>query len=107
MKPARRQAGPGQLAVAGALSPAPTYSVPTAYGHREVVIRGYVHEGGDLVWEPRWIARHLRSYEREDFVFDPLHYLALLEPQDRPLSTRRRHWSAGTCPEEFCHACGA
>src|SRR5438094_10622120 len=25
------------------------------------------------------IARHPRSYEREDFVFDPLHYLPLLE----------------------------
>jgi hypothetical protein len=25
------------------------------------------------------IARHVRSYEREDFVYDPLHYLALLE----------------------------
>src|ERR1022692_3012614 len=54
------------------------YSVPTAYGHREVLIRGYVHEvviscGGDI------IARHARSYEREDFVFNPLHYLALLE----------------------------
>ena len=54
------------------------YSVPTAYGHREVVIRGYVHEvviccGAEV------IARHPRSYEREDFVFDPLHYLALLE----------------------------
>jgi transposase len=54
------------------------YSVPTAYGHREVLIRGYVHEvviacGADV------IARHARSYEREDFVFDPLHYLALLE----------------------------
>ena len=54
------------------------YSVPTAYGHREVVVRGYVHEvviscGADI------IARHVRSYEREDFVFDPLHYLALLE----------------------------
>jgi hypothetical protein len=54
------------------------YSVPTAYGHREVLIRGYVHEvviscGADV------IARHPRSYEREDFVFNPLHYLALLE----------------------------
>jgi transposase len=54
------------------------YSVPTAYGHREVVIRGYVDEvviscGAEV------IARHPRSYEREDFVFDPLHYLALLE----------------------------
>jgi hypothetical protein len=25
------------------------------------------------------IARHPQSYEREDFVFNPLHYLALLE----------------------------
>ncbi len=25
------------------------------------------------------IAQHPRSYEREDFVFDPLHYLALIE----------------------------
>ena len=25
------------------------------------------------------IARHPRSYDREDMVFDPIHYLALLE----------------------------
>jgi len=54
------------------------YSVPTAYGHREVLIRGYIDEvviscGADI------IARHARSYEREDYVFEPLHYLALLE----------------------------
>jgi transposase len=54
------------------------YSVPTAYGHREVTIRGHVDSvviscGAEVV------ARHVRSYEREDFVFDPLHYLALLE----------------------------
>ncbi len=60
------------------------YSVPTAYGHREVLVRGYIHEvviscGADI------IARHVRSYEREDFVFDPLHYLALLERKIGPL----------------------
>ncbi len=54
------------------------YSVPTSYGHQKVLIRGYVHEvviscGAGIV------ARHARSYEREDFVFDPLHDLALLE----------------------------
>jgi hypothetical protein len=54
------------------------YSVPTAYAHRDVLVRGYVHEvviscGAEV------IARHSRSYEREDIVFDPLHYLALLE----------------------------
>ena len=60
------------------------YSVPTAYGHREVLIRGYVGEvviscGADI------IARHVRSYEREDFVFDPLHYLALIEQKTNAL----------------------
>ena len=54
------------------------YSVPTAYGHRPVLVRGYVDEvviacGAEI------IARHQRSYAREDFIFDPLHYLALLE----------------------------
>ena len=54
------------------------YSVPTAYGHREVLVRGYVHEVV-IACGAEEIARHPRSYEREDFVFDPLHYLALLE----------------------------
>src|SRR5919202_1895044 len=54
------------------------YSVPTAYGHRAVLVRGHVEEvliacGAEI------IARHPRSYAREDFIFDPLHYLALLE----------------------------
>jgi transposase len=60
------------------------YSVPTAYGHRQVLIRGYVHEvviacGAEV------IARHPRSYEREDFVFNPLHYLALIEQKTNAL----------------------
>src|SRR6516164_6977808 len=51
---------------------------PASTGHREVLVRGYVHEvvlccGAEI------IARHPRSYEREDFVFNPLHYLPLLE----------------------------
>ena len=54
------------------------YSVPVAYGHRDVWIRGYVDAvtigcGGDI------IARHPRSYDREDTVFDPVHYLPLIE----------------------------
>jgi transposase len=54
------------------------YSVPTAYGHREVLVRGYVDEVV-IACAADEIARHARSYEREDFVFNPLHYLALLE----------------------------
>jgi len=60
------------------------YSVPTAYGHREVLVRGYVHEvviscGVEI------IARHPRSWDREDFIFDPLHYLALIEQKTNAL----------------------
>jgi hypothetical protein len=31
------------------------------------------------------IARHARSYEREEFIFNPLHYLALIEQKTRAL----------------------
>jgi transposase len=54
------------------------YSVPVAYAHHEVQLRGYVHEvvvacGSEI------IARHKRSYDTGDMVFDPMHYLPLLE----------------------------
>ena len=75
------------------------YSVPTAYGHREVVVKGYVHEvvigcGSEI------IARHTRSYEKEDFIYDPLHYLALLEHKSNALDQAAplQDWQL---PEEF------
>ncbi len=54
------------------------YSVPVAYGHRDVWIRGYVDRvvigcAADV------FARHPRCYDREDMIFDPVHYLPLLE----------------------------
>jgi len=60
------------------------YSVPTRHGHLQVLVRGYVHEvtiacGGEV------IAKHPRSYEREATIYDPLHYLALLEHKTRAL----------------------
>jgi transposase len=60
------------------------YSVPTQYGHRQVWIKGYVHEAV-ITCGSEVIARHERSYEREAVVFDPLHYLALLEQKTRAL----------------------
>ena len=54
------------------------YSVPVAYGHREVVVRGYV-EAVVIGCGAAEIARHRRSYGREDVLLEPLHYLALLE----------------------------
>jgi IstB-like ATP binding protein len=53
------------------------YSVPTAYGHRPVLVQGYVEEVV-IACGTKVIARHQRSYAREDFIFDPLHYLARL-----------------------------
>ena len=49
-----------------------------AYGHRDVLVKGYVDRvviscGSEV------IARHPRSYDRDDFVYDPIHYLPLLE----------------------------
>ena len=54
------------------------YSVPARYAHQTVTVKGYVDTvviacAGDE------IARHKRSYETADFIFDPLHYLAVLE----------------------------
>ena len=54
------------------------YSVPVAYAHREVIVKGYVDEVVITAGSEE-IARHRRSYGSADFVFDPLHYLPLLE----------------------------
>jgi transposase len=60
------------------------YSVPTQYGHRQVLLKGYVHRV-EIICGAEVIARHVRSYERETAVYDPLHYLALLEHKSRAL----------------------
>jgi hypothetical protein len=52
--------------------------VPTVYGHRPVLVKGYVAEVV-IACGAAIIARHSRFHGREEFVFDPLHYLALLE----------------------------
>ena len=75
------------------------YSVPVAYGHRDVTIRGYVDQvviscGSEV------IARHTRSYERDDFVYDPINYLPLLERKTGALDQAAplQGWDL---PEEF------
>ena len=64
--------------------PLTDYSVPVAYGHREVLVKGFVQEVV-ICAASEVIARHPRSYEREDMIFDPLHYLALLEQKTNAL----------------------
>ena len=75
------------------------YSVPVAYGHRDVLVKGYVDQvviscGSEV------IAQHKRSYERDDFVFDSIHYLPLLEQKAGALDQAAppQGWDL---PEEF------
>jgi transposase len=60
------------------------YSVPVEWGHREVLVKGFVHEVV-ICAANEVIARHPRSYEREEMIVDPLHYLALLEQKPNAL----------------------
>ncbi len=54
------------------------YSVPAAYGHREVWIKGFIGRV-TIGCAAEVIADHPRSYETDDMVFNPLHYLPLIE----------------------------
>ena len=60
------------------------YSVPTRYGFRDVLVKGFV-DHVVVLCDGETIARHRRSYGARDFVFDPLHYLALLETKPNAL----------------------
>jgi transposase len=54
------------------------YSVPTAHGFQAVLVKGFVDEVV-ILCDGVSIARHARSYDQGAFVYDPLHYLALIE----------------------------
>ena len=75
------------------------YSVPVEYGHRQVLVKAYVWE---LVisYMSEVIARHKRHYGREEMIFDPLHYLSLLEQKTNALDQAAplQGWQL---PEEF------
>lgn len=77
------------------------YSVPTTYGFREVVVKSFVDEVVILCGADE-IARHRRSYEKAALVFDPLHYLALIErkPGSLDQAAPLQHWDL---PEPFAH----
>ena len=53
------------------------YSVPRACAFRTVTVKGYV-DRVEVVDGATVVARHLRSYGRNEQVLDPLHYLATL-----------------------------
>ncbi|HEY5057059.1 MAG TPA: IS21 family transposase, partial [Acidobacteriaceae bacterium] len=77
------------------------YSVPTSHGFQEVMVKGFVDQvvilcGGEE------IARHRRCYGSGTFVFDPLHYLALIETKPNALDQAAplQDWNL---PETFQH----
>jgi hypothetical protein len=54
------------------------YSVPVAYAHHEILVKGYV-DRVRLVHKGRVVAEHRRSWGKEGVFFNYLHYLPLLE----------------------------
>lgn len=77
------------------------YSVPTTHGHRNVVVKGFVDEVVILAGSEE-IARHPRSYGHGAFVYDPLHYLALIEKKPGALDQAAplQGWEL---PDQFEH----
>jgi transposase len=55
-----------------------SYSAPVRYAYRDVVVKAFV-DRVVICWKNETIARHQRSYAKHDYIFDPLHYLPLLE----------------------------
>jgi transposase len=77
------------------------YSVPTAYGFQDVVVKGFVDEVVILCGGAE-IARHPRCYGEGVFVSNPLHYLALIETKPNALdqAAALQGWDL---PEVFQH----
>lgn len=75
------------------------YSVPTEYANRNLVLHAYPFRI-EILSANDVIARHPRCFEREQDVFDPLHYLALLEQRPGafdyavPVRRWRAEWPA-------------
>jgi hypothetical protein len=73
------------------------YSVPVKHARRTVTLKVYPFTV-EILDGTQKLASHARCYEREQDVFDPLHYLALLEQRPgafdfaKPLKRWRKDW---------------
>jgi transposase len=73
------------------------YSVPVDKAYRNLVIKAYPFRV-DILHLDKVIASHRRCYGREEDVFDPLHYLPLLEQRPgafehaKPIRRWREEW---------------
>lgn len=77
------------------------YSVPTAFGFRDVLVKGFVDEVV-IVCSAEVVARHPRLYGRGEFAFDPRHYLALIERKPGALD-QAAPLQGWTLPESLQH----
>jgi len=74
------------------------YSVPVEYAHHEIVAKGYT-DRVILCHGPKVVAQHERCWDREQQIFEPLHYLPLLERKPHSLDHGRpfENWSLPAC----------
>lgn len=77
------------------------YSVPVEQARKELVLKAYPFHI-EILSDTRLLARHARCYGHQQDVFDPLHYLALLEQRPGAFEYARplREWRAGW-PESY------
>ena len=75
------------------------YSVPTDKAYRNLVIKAYPFQV-DILHLDKVIASHPRCYGREQDIFDPLHYLSLLEQRPGAFEHAKpiRRWREGWPP---------
>ena len=71
------------------------YSVPVEWGHRQVLVTGFVQEVV-ICAASEVIARHPRRYEREDMIFDRCITWRCWS-RSRMRWTRLRRWRGGSC----------
>jgi transposase len=75
-----------------------SYSVPTKYAYRQITIVATVDEVR-LIFEGQLVARHRRHWGREQYFFDPVHYLALLQRKPGGFDHARplENWDLPVC----------
>jgi len=74
------------------------YSAPMEYAHHPVEIKGFV-DRVEICHKDKVIAVHRRSYAKETCIFDPIHYLAVLERKPGALDQARPldGWNLPAC----------
>jgi len=74
------------------------YSVPTAYAHHQVTAVGGI-EQVQILFADQVIATHPRHWGKHQVIFDPVHYLALLERKPGAFDVARplEQWQLPEC----------